>query len=58
MIYIDVGASKDKDSTDDFCRPWKFRLDSSKYTMYPEETETLLDDGSPFMVESVDEFVC
>ena len=34
--------------------PSYFRLDSDKYTLYPNEDDVLLCDGEPFTVVSVD----
>lgn len=49
LFELDVGAANNNEESDQ-SRPWKFRLNSAKYTMYPDENEVLLDDGTPFIV--------
>ena len=55
VFCLNVSANGILEKTDDLCRPFKFRLDSSKYTMYPEDGETMLDDGAPFWIQHVQE---
>ena len=54
VFHINISA-QDKS---DCCNPFKFRLNSEEHTHWPDENVTILDDGLPFIVESVEEVEC